>query len=338
MNLLSTEKLLAISQVFKAELKKETQKMATICVVGQTGTGKSSLVNALFGTDFAVDACRPCTKEIQSIEVSNGEGSKLKFYDLPGIGESEEADEAYVKQYATLALRSDVLIWVFHADNRSITSDVAALKKILAPLSRQQQQEIISKLTICLTKADLLSSPPWILVQRPDDENNGLFLPSKEVEELLEAKKAYYHENFIEPFSSILVSRIPVNDGDEFSSRTYEKGLCLEKGILSYDGILNPERAKKLGGEYPELAGYLDAIANSYSVLATSSRFKWGLKELLAAVLAKLEGGSIFRLDDFLKQQHVSTLDRVGVKQGLSMLNIKYWNSRNGEQKPLLEF
>lgn len=324
-----TEKLNKIAQLFKAELKKETQKMATVCVVGQTGTGKSSLVNALFGTDFAVDAVRPCTKEIQSIEVSNGEGSRLKFYDLPGIGESEEADATYVKQYAARALEADVLIWVFHSDNRSITSDVAALKKILCPLTREQQRKILSKLTIVLTKADLLSSPPWTLYQHKDSDDEGFFLPSQEIENLLEAKKAYYQENFIAPFSDLLVSRIPVDNGDEFSSRQYEKGLKIEKGVLSCEGNLDPERAEELKEKYPELAVYLDQVVKSYGVQVTSSRFRFGLKELLTAVLGKLEGGSIFRLDDFLKRKHVSALNRIQVKRGLSMVNIQYWNGWN---------
>src|SRR5712692_3893694 len=68
-------------------------------VMGQTGVGKSSLINALFNTQLKTDPIRPCTKEIERVVLRGKSGHELWFYDLPGIGESDKADTQYLATY-----------------------------------------------------------------------------------------------------------------------------------------------------------------------------------------------------------------------------------------------
>ena len=65
-------------------------KTYNICFLGQTGFGKSSLINELFGTAFNTDPLVSCTKELYSVSklIETSEGERLvTVYDTPGIGE-----------------------------------------------------------------------------------------------------------------------------------------------------------------------------------------------------------------------------------------------------------
>src|SRR6476661_2745389 len=69
-----------------------------VAVIGQTGVGKSSLINALFNTDLKTDPVKPTTMTVEKVVVKGNKGD-LWFYDLPGIGESSEADQRYLEDY-----------------------------------------------------------------------------------------------------------------------------------------------------------------------------------------------------------------------------------------------
>ena len=66
--------------------------------MGRTGVGKSSTINAFFGTKYAkTDSIKPCTDEIYTYDFKN-----LKIYDSPGLGESKEKDEKTKKEIFNL--------------------------------------------------------------------------------------------------------------------------------------------------------------------------------------------------------------------------------------------
>src|SRR3989440_9571393 len=83
-------------------LNKEKYAPLKVSVMGQTGVGKSSLINALFNAKLDTNPVRPTTKDIAEINVpvkNAPQGTNLIFYDLPGIGESEQTDAEYIIQY-----------------------------------------------------------------------------------------------------------------------------------------------------------------------------------------------------------------------------------------------
>ena len=119
----------------KDRIENERNKPLIVVVMGQTGVGKSSLINALFGTKLKTNDTEPETKHPEKHIEKGSDGSELWFWDMPGIGESSSADAGYLNDYRQKILEADVALWLCHADSRSVTFDIEAIQKILADLT-----------------------------------------------------------------------------------------------------------------------------------------------------------------------------------------------------------
>jgi predicted GTPase len=133
-----------------ARLQEEADKPLFVAVMGQTGVGKSTLINALFDTELPTDPVRPCTMEPIEVTVnSTMAGHPLRFVDLPGVGESATADPRYLKMYRHYLDAADVAIWAMHADSRSLAADGAWIQQLT-----NNDASVVNKITFVLTKAD----------------------------------------------------------------------------------------------------------------------------------------------------------------------------------------
>lgn len=93
-------------------------------VFGNSGVGKSSLCNALFGKEVAkISDVKACTRKPQEILIGgeNGEGG-IVLVDVPGIGEDPKHQAEYTALYRSLVPELDLVLWTIKADDRNYAS------------------------------------------------------------------------------------------------------------------------------------------------------------------------------------------------------------------------
>ncbi|TNH79943.1 GTPase family protein [Aeromonas sobria] len=117
----------------KAEISRIRDYTPKIAVFGDTGVGKSSLCNALFGKDIAeISDVEACTRSPQEIFLS-GNGNGIKLIDVPGIGEDPKRHAEYRELYKSLLPELDLVIWAVKADDRKYATSIEVYQDILKP-------------------------------------------------------------------------------------------------------------------------------------------------------------------------------------------------------------
>lgn len=124
-----------------------------ILLVGGTGVGKSSTINALFQnygleSDVVIgQAAKPETLEIDSYELDN-----LIIWDTPGLGDSTKKDEEHKEKITALLKQKDeqgnplidLVFLILDASSRDFSSAYTLIKEVIIPeLNKDEQDRIL---------------------------------------------------------------------------------------------------------------------------------------------------------------------------------------------------
>jgi uncharacterized protein len=152
-----TPALKAMAKALEAEFVKNPP---TICLIGLSGVGKSSTINAMFGANRPVSATTRGTSRFNATTVEMvsermaGASVKcaLRIIDAPGLGEDADLDDNYLKRYKSHLPKCDVALWVVAARNRALALD----QQYLAQLS-----EHLPNLVLGINQVDLVDPLDW---------------------------------------------------------------------------------------------------------------------------------------------------------------------------------
>jgi uncharacterized protein len=320
MNNLDPSQLNAARTEIARRIKKLTDEPFVVAIMGQTGVGKSSLINALFNVNLKTDPVRPCTAAIESVPVTNDQKHVLSFIDMPGIGESDGADERYLRLYVEYLRSADIIIWALHADNRSVTFDKMSLNKLIASFAPEERSLIFNKITFVLTKADVIHVTPWVVL---DKGRTMIFTPGDETIKVLREKQRYYYEQFIAPYQSLLVSET-YND---LKCNIQERGFTVNEFFVRYDGVLDADHTKVLCQKYSRYEAIFKRLYNNHLVIPCSSAFNYGLYQVLSIIVNKLGEEAMLRFRNFASFKDLNAVPR---ERALKQSNITIISEHKG--------
>jgi uncharacterized protein len=162
----SVEQRNNISAALQKRYQAEISKLPKIAIIGPTGVGKSSTINALFGSDLPVSDTKAGTRLPSKIEISTksfkpkkvqGEKGDFILYDMPGIGEDIEKDKEYEDIYRQIISQCDVAVWVMSAVDRRMAEDQRIIRDVVIPANAS----LAERLVIGVNKVDAISPDDW---------------------------------------------------------------------------------------------------------------------------------------------------------------------------------
>ena len=113
-----------------------------VLVVGATGAGKSSTLNALFQENVAGigTGCEPETVNIEAMLLND----MLRFWDTPGLGDNVLADEKYAQELAEMLHKTyqmdgetygliDMVVVILDGSGRDMGTTYKLLNEVILP-------------------------------------------------------------------------------------------------------------------------------------------------------------------------------------------------------------
>jgi small GTP-binding protein len=170
-NVLSNDAL-SLNPELQQRLAAWLEDWPNICVLGQTGRGKSSTINRLFGVKIAdVGHHEACTTTVTDYRLVTGSflnrPTGVVMWDVPGYGDERLTWEQYVKLYRRLSRKCDVVLFMVDND-RQLQLDFKMFNKLM-----KRVPDLRKKLVLVLNKADLFHPCDWNDEARtPSDEMN----------------------------------------------------------------------------------------------------------------------------------------------------------------------
>lgn len=217
-----------------------------IMLVGGTGCGKSSTINAMFDMNVAKvgTGVDPETADIKGYQLDN-----LTVWDTPGLGDSPESDEKYMDEIRKKLAETDkngeplmdLVLVILDASQKDLNTVYDCLNDILIPAMGDEAEE---RILICLNQADMaMKGKHWLEEENSPDQTLADFLDKK-----AEAVAKRISDNTGIDFTPVYYcAGYTEEDGEQLRPYNLSKLLYLiissvpQEKRLSLADILNPD-------------------------------------------------------------------------------------------------
>lgn len=134
-----------VTERLMQQIRQISEYRPVIGIMGKTGSGKSSLCNALFAGEVSpVSDVAACTREPLYLHLQLGERA-MTIVDLPGVGESGVRDTEYAALYHEQLPRLDLVLWLIKADDRALAVDELFYRQVIGEAYRHKVLFVISQ-------------------------------------------------------------------------------------------------------------------------------------------------------------------------------------------------
>lgn len=177
-------------------LEKEiTGRPFRVAVIGQSGVGKSTTLNSVFGLTNYVSNIAEGTTEIVEKVFPMRDGFNLSIYDMPGLNNDIDKDIEYENLYRRILPDCDVIVYIINAHSRDIGEDCRILKEIVLPICNEN--EIRDNLILAFNKIDAIGE-----TEDPDDPelrwNIVDNLPTEKLRKVMRIKLGAFTDELID--------------------------------------------------------------------------------------------------------------------------------------------
>ena len=175
-----TDKLRAVMgeedfKKFEHLLNVEREKPPKVAIIGKTGVGKSTTINALFNLNEKVSHDETGTLEPNRKIVELPQGGKLAIIDMPGMGEDIEQDKKWAEIYRKTLPTADIVLYVIQANQKALREDQIILRDIV----QNVMGNLKGRLVVGLNQVDKIGPGVW---------NTKFNYPSKEQDENIQRR------------------------------------------------------------------------------------------------------------------------------------------------------
>ncbi|NRT78407.1 GTPase family protein [Clostridium beijerinckii] len=231
-NLAEKEKNVLLRNLFKLKSQK-----INIMIVGATGCGKSSTINALFGNEVSSVGVGV---DPETIEISKYELGNLILWDTPGLGYGKEADEIHsdniINKLREVNLKGkpliDLVLVILDASSRDLGTSYQLINNIIIPnLGINRENGIL----VALNQADLAMKGHYWNYEKNE--------PQEQLKDFLD-RKIISVKNRIQEGTGVIINPIYYSAGFKEQGRIQNKPYNLSK--LLYFIIKSTPREKRL--------------------------------------------------------------------------------------------
>lgn len=148
---LSSEDKILLDQTINDRIRKKPFRVA---IIGQSGVGKSSTLNAVFGLKNYVSDIAEGTTKVEEHIFPMEDGFNLAVYDMPGLNNDILRDIEYEDLYKKILPTCDVIVYIINAHSKDIGEDCRILKDVVLPICKDNN--VLSNLVLGVNKVDTI--------------------------------------------------------------------------------------------------------------------------------------------------------------------------------------